>query len=588
MVRQLPLLLCCLGWLFTVAQGTMQKGASISVRARWQGTSYLLEAAEFLADESQQSYWQFLDSLTLPGNSNSSGSSDDSTACWHSVLDQSAGLCWPQVAKILPVVLGVRQYSARLEMFRQLAKQRHTGSEAHCCFVDVHGTTVTDPEQLAAATNKAASAIQVAKNSSSPLQETDHVFNPDKQDAPGAVAAILYAAPGAECWSPWHEALKAAAANAPAEAPVVYAHRPVLSASCKAVHPCATLGTEEQLVLPGYGVEAVLKNMEYSAIDDKSKADAAAAAKTNKPAGTDNDAAVDIDTSDLGEMKGFKFDVLAKRKPHLVQELMTFRDTLLSTDDDEKIKVWDLKDAGLQATSRVAAAADPLRLLTEISQNFPSLVSSLTRQQVPDRLRREVQQNSKMISPGQNFMLLNGMLVEVKNFELYSFLDRLRIELRLQGQLQSLGIGPGLVRQLLETRADDNEDGLEQLRLDLTPMKQVLWLNNPERDKQYSHLPRNVNHLLNMFPGRLTAMAVNLMHLVVIADPLSPEAVAMAGIMYRMHGRLLPLRLGMLPVVSDAITRVEARRLNPGQIVELPTWQVSYSSNSLVGTILLE
>eukprot|EP00879_Flechtneria_rotunda_P029807 GHRR01032258.1.p1 GENE.GHRR01032258.1~~GHRR01032258.1.p1 ORF type:complete len:198 (+),score=74.38 GHRR01032258.1:171-764(+) len=185
MVRQLPLLLCCLGWLFTVAQGTMQKGASISVRARWQGTSYLLEAAEFLADESQQSYWQFLDSLTLPGNSNSSGSSDDSTACWHSVLDQSAGLCWPQVAKILPVVLGVRQYSARLEMFRQLAKQRHTGSEAHCCFVDVHGTTVTDPEQLAAATNKAASAIQVAKNSSSPLQETDHVFNPDKQDAPG-------------------------------------------------------------------------------------------------------------------------------------------------------------------------------------------------------------------------------------------------------------------------------------------------------------------------------------------------------------------------------------------------------------------
>eukprot|EP00879_Flechtneria_rotunda_P027118 GHRR01028988.1.p1 GENE.GHRR01028988.1~~GHRR01028988.1.p1 ORF type:complete len:136 (+),score=36.27 GHRR01028988.1:171-578(+) len=100
MVRQLPLLLCCLGWLFTVTQGTMQKGASISVRARWQGTSYLLEAAEFLADESQQSYWQFLDSLTLPGNSNSSGSSDDSTACWHSVLDQSAGLCWPQVAKV--------------------------------------------------------------------------------------------------------------------------------------------------------------------------------------------------------------------------------------------------------------------------------------------------------------------------------------------------------------------------------------------------------------------------------------------------------------------------------------------------------
>jgi hypothetical protein len=45
-------------------------------------------------------------------------------------------------------------------------------------------------------------------------------------------------------------------------------------------------------------------------------------------------------------------------------------------------QVWDLKDAGLQAASRVAAASDPLALLTEISQNFISLVSSLTRQKV--------------------------------------------------------------------------------------------------------------------------------------------------------------------------------------------------------------
>lgn len=45
-------------------------------------------------------------------------------------------------------------------------------------------------------------------------------------------------------------------------------------------------------------------------------------------------------------------------------------------------QVWDVKDAGLQAASRVAAAADPLALLAEISQNFPAIVSSLTRQQV--------------------------------------------------------------------------------------------------------------------------------------------------------------------------------------------------------------
>lgn len=102
-------------------------------------------------------------------------------------------------------------------------------------------------------------------------------------------------------------------------------------------------------MLPGYGVEAVLKNMEYSAMDDKAKADADAAAKAAaankaKKAGKQSESEAksdlaDIDPASLGEVKGFKFDVLAQRKPHLMQELMTFRDVMMSNDEDEAIKV---------------------------------------------------------------------------------------------------------------------------------------------------------------------------------------------------------------------------------------------------------
>lgn len=62
--------------------------------------------------------------------------------------------------------------------------------------------------------------------------------------------------------------------------------------AAQAVHACASLGSEEQLVLPGYGVEAVLKNTEYSALDDKSKADAEAAKKAaaKKQGGADGEA----------------------------------------------------------------------------------------------------------------------------------------------------------------------------------------------------------------------------------------------------------------------------------------------------------
>jgi UDP-glucose:glycoprotein glucosyltransferase len=95
------------------------------------------------------------------------------------------------------------------------------------------------------------------------------------------------------------------------------------------------LGSEEQLVLPGYGVEAVLKNMEYSAVDEKARAAAAAAAKK---AMHDSDMEAGKD-EELGEVKGFKFDVLVARKPELRQELLTFRDTISSADDDKALKV---------------------------------------------------------------------------------------------------------------------------------------------------------------------------------------------------------------------------------------------------------
>ncbi len=52
------------------------------------------------------------------------------------------------------------------------------------------------------------------------------------------------------------------------------------------------------------------------------------------------------------------------------------------------------------------------------------------------------------------------------------FLDRLRIELRLQGQLQGLGLKPGLVQQLLKQRSSSNAE-LNELRMDLSPMKQA-------------------------------------------------------------------------------------------------------------------
>lgn len=62
--------------------------------------------------------------------------------------------------------------------------------------MDVHGTVVTAADEVAAAISTAARS-QPSTNSSLQLLEADHVFNPDKQDAPGQ------SAPGGQLGGAW-------------------------------------------------------------------------------------------------------------------------------------------------------------------------------------------------------------------------------------------------------------------------------------------------------------------------------------------------------------------------------------------------
>jgi hypothetical protein len=39
---------------------------------------------------------------------------------------------------------------------------------------------------------------------------------------------------------------------------------------------------------------------------------------------------------------------------------------------------------------------------------------------VPESVRQNTKYNQRYVHPGANFVMLNGMLMEVKNFELYS------------------------------------------------------------------------------------------------------------------------------------------------------------------------
>lgn len=72
-----------------------------------------------------------------------------------------------------------------------------------------------------------------------------------------------------------------------------------------------------------------------------------------------------------------------------------------SLDLDTRIQVWDLKDLGLQAAQRICSASDPLRSLSDISQNFPNLAAVLSRTAVSKELRAELRRNQAVLPSGR-------------------------------------------------------------------------------------------------------------------------------------------------------------------------------------------
>ncbi|MEW5302056.1 MAG: hypothetical protein WDW36_004866 [Sanguina aurantia] len=517
---------------FAVTASAQQKGASISLTARWNGTSYSLEAAEFLAEQGQELYWAYVESVL---DSRPLTASHDPEQCWNHILDQASALVSPSVAKVVPLVLASRQYSAKLEMFRQLALEANQGDLVSCCFVSLGGQLITDPAQLRSQLDRMDSS-DGSKAIPEQLYQFDHVHNAVAQGSK-APAAVLYGAPGTACFAGMHHLLRA---SADAQQ-VRYAHRPLLRNICQEESaPCLRLGTQGVLQLPGYGVEAALKNMEYSAMDDKNKAAAAAAAGDAEPAdgaGGPSDA--------LGIVKGFDFDALATRKPLLRQELLTLRDQLQSANEDEVLKVWDLKDVGLQATQRILAASDPLGLLTEISQNFPSLVSSLSRQPVNASLRNAVAANQQNLSPGANFLIINGLAMDVAELDLYGLLDRLVSEGRLTDSLVAAGLPPPTVQALLAARSEE-AGSVSDARLDLGNLEHVVWLNDLEKDAMYARFSPKISDILQAFPGRLRPLAKNVFTLVLVMDMASADGLAMVEIVMRMWSESYPLRFACL------------------------------------------
>uniref|UniRef100_A0A673IAN2 UDP-glucose ceramide glucosyltransferase-like 1 n=1 Tax=Sinocyclocheilus rhinocerous TaxID=307959 RepID=A0A673IAN2_9TELE len=299
------------------------KAVTTTLTTKWPSTPLLLEASEFLAEESQDKFWDFVETVVHI--------SDTDLAYYDLILKRASVLLSPVQLNLLKLALSLRAYSSTVHSFQQIASNEPPppGCKA---FFNIHGQTSCDTERLKVMLDN---AVERPKPY---LFKGDHKFPSANPDAP---VVILYAELGTKEFTGFHQ-LMLAKAN---KGLITYVLRHFLSVRIKPF---------SRVHLSGYGVELAIKNQEYKAKDDTQ---------------------VQGENDPVDEVQGFLFGKLKTIYPELKEQLKELRKHLIeSTNEMAPLKVWQMQDLSFQTAARILAApsVDALNVMRDLSQNFPT------------------------------------------------------------------------------------------------------------------------------------------------------------------------------------------------------------------------
>ncbi|KAF4392729.1 hypothetical protein F8388_010752 [Cannabis sativa] len=530
------------------AQNRRPKNVQVAVQAKWSGTPLLLEAGELLSKEWKNLFWDFTEGW-LNSEKDDVETYSSAKDCLKKILRHGRSLLSEPLASMFEFSLTLRSASPRLVLYRQLAEESLSSfpfsdengvagelSETNeyvqtkksdlltvgvnpkspggkCCWVDNGATlffNVAELQLWLRSTTRTGDSFQQPE-----LFDFDHIHF---DSSIGSPVAILYGALGTDCFREFHFTL----VHAAKEGKVKYVVRPVLPSGCEAQFGhCGAVGTQNSVNLGGYGV-----TLEDPHIEDLSQ-----------------------------DVRGFIFSKILERKPELTSEIMAFRDSLLFTTISDTLDVWELK--GHQTAQRIVQASDPLRSMEEINQNFPNIVSSLSRMKLNDSVKDEIIANQRMIPPGKSLMALNGALINMDDVDLYQMADLVHQDLSMADQFSKLKIPSTSIRKLLSTMPPPDSS---MFRVDFRS-SHVHYLNNLEEDAMYKRWRSNLNEILMpVFPGQLRYIRKNLFHAVAIIDPATICGLESIDMISSLYENSFPMRFGVILYSSKLVKHFGANK----------------------------
>ncbi|XP_076013398.1 UDP-glucose:glycoprotein glucosyltransferase 1 [Genypterus blacodes] len=492
------------------------KAVTTTLTTKWTDTPLLLEASEFLAEESHEKFWDFVEI-----SQNIEGDHDDTDQAYYDMIVKTASALLSSVqVNMLKFALSLRAYSATVHSFQQIASNEPPPSGCSG-FFSVHGEKTCDTESLAA-------LLETAPQRPKPyLFKGDHKFPGPNPDAP---VVILYAEIGKPDFQKLHKVILSKVGEGQA-AYVLRHYQPNPS--------------HKRVYLSGYGVELAIKSQEYKAKDD------------TQVQGAEVNATVMGEKDPVDEVQGFLFGKLKTIYPELKEQLKELRKHLVeSTNDMAPLKVWQMQDLSFQTAARILAApaAEALNVMKDLSQNFPTKARSITKTVVNSEIRKEIGENQRFfkgtlgLQPGDSALFINGLHIDLDTQDIFSVFEVLRSEARVMEGLRSLLIETPYIHDILKLNVQPADS---DYAVDIRNTA-INWINNLETDHRYSSWPYNVQELLRpTFPGVIRQIRKNFHNLVIILDPTQENSAELLSVAEMFYSNNIPLRIGLVFVVSD-------------------------------------
>ncbi|XP_077622857.1 UDP-glucose:glycoprotein glucosyltransferase 1 isoform X2 [Crocuta crocuta] len=504
-------------WLFSSVKAD-SKAITTSLTTKWFSTPLLLEVSEFLAEDSQEKFWNFVEASQNIGSSNHHGTD---YSYYHAILETAFQFLSPLQQNLLKFCLSLHSYSATIQAFQQIAADEPP-PEGCNSFFSVHGKKTCGFDALE-------TLLLTASERPKPLLfKGDHRYPSSNPESP---VVIFYSEIGYEEFYNSHRQL----ISKSNEGKINYVFRHYIPNPRK-----------EPVYLSGYGVELAIKSTEYKAKDD------------TQVKGTEVNATVIGENDPIDEVQGFLFGKLRDLHPDLKGQLKELRKHLVeSTNEMAPLKVWQLQDLSFQTAARILAAPVELALVVmkDLSQNFPTKARAITRTAVSSELRTEVEENQKYfkgtlgLQPGDSALFINGLHIDLDTQDIFSLFDVLRNEARVMEGLHRLGIEGLSLHNVLKLNIQPSEaDYAVDIR---SPA--ISWINNLEVDSRYNSWPSSLQELLRpTFPGVIRQIRKNLHNMVFIVDPAHETTAEVINTAEMFLSNHIPLRIGLIFVVNDS------------------------------------